>query len=46
VFLHSFMIDLHEFHSLVDFGMCITLWLVQLVIYPCVLKNQIKSSSA
>ena len=32
------MISLHEIHSLVDFGMCVVLWLVQLVIYPSFLK--------
>lgn len=32
------MIHLHELHSLVDFGMCVVLWLVQLVIYPSFLK--------
>lgn len=27
-----------ELHSLIDFGMCVTLWLVQLVIYPSFLR--------
>lgn len=27
-----------ELHSLVDFGMCVVLWLVQLVIYPSFLR--------
>jgi len=30
--------DLNEIQSLVDFGLCIVLWLVQLVIYPSFLR--------
>ena len=36
------MIAIPELHSLVDFGMCVVLWLVQLVIYPSFLR--LKSS--
>ena len=32
------MIAIPELHSLVDFGMCVVLWLVQLVIYPSFLR--------
>ena len=32
------MITIPEIHSLVDFGMCVVLWLVQLVIYPSFLR--------
>ena len=32
------MITISEIHSLVDFGMCVVLWLVQLVIYPSFLR--------
>ena len=32
------MITISELHSLVDFGMCVVLWLVQLVIYPSFLR--------
>ena len=32
------MITILEIHSLVDFGMCVVLWLVQLVIYPSFLR--------
>lgn len=32
------MPDLSEIHSLIDFGMLIVLWLVQLVIYPSFLR--------
>ena len=32
------MITITELHSLVDFGMCVVLWLVQLVIYPSFLR--------
>ena len=32
------MITGTEIHSLVDFGMCVVLWLVQLVIYPSFLR--------
>ena len=32
------MITIPELHSLFDFGMCIVLWLVQLVIYPSFLR--------
>jgi hypothetical protein len=32
------MPPLAEIHSLVDFGMCVVLWLVQLVIYPSFLR--------
>ena len=32
------MIAIAELHSLVDFGMCVVLWLVQLVIYPSFLR--------
>ena len=32
------MIAMPELHSLVDFGMCVVLWLVQLVIYPSFLR--------
>ena len=32
------MITIPELHSLVDFGMCVVLWLVQLVIYPSFLR--------
>jgi DMSO reductase anchor subunit len=32
------MIATPELHSLVDFGMCVVLWLVQLVIYPSFLR--------
>lgn len=32
------MPDLAEFQTLVDFGMCLLLWLVQLVIYPSFLR--------
>ena len=32
------MITISEIHGLVDFGMCVVLWLVQLVIYPSFLK--------
>ena len=32
------MITITEIHSLVDFGMCVVLWLVQLVIYPSFLR--------
>ena len=32
------MISVPEIHSLVDFGMCVVLWLVQLVIYPSFLR--------
>ncbi len=36
------MIAIPELHSIVDFGMCVVLWLVQLVIYPSFLR--LKSS--
>ena len=32
------MIAIAELHSIVDFGMCVVLWLVQLVIYPSFLR--------
>ena len=32
------MIAITELHSLVNFGMCVVLWLVQLVIYPSFLR--------
>ena len=32
------MITITELHSLVNFGMCVVLWLVQLVIYPSFLR--------
>ena len=32
------MIAIPELHCLVDFGMCVVLWLVQLVIYPSFLR--------
>ena len=32
------MIAISELHSLVNFGMCVVLWLVQLVIYPSFLR--------
>ena len=32
------MIAIPELHSIVDFGMCVVLWLVQLVIYPSFLR--------
>ena len=32
------MITIPELHSLFDFGMCVVLWLVQLVIYPSFLR--------
>ena len=32
------MITITEIHSLVNFGMCVVLWLVQLVIYPSFLR--------
>ena len=32
------MISIPGIHSLVDFGMCVVLWLVQLVIYPSFLR--------
>jgi len=32
------MPDLSEIQTLVDFGMCVVLWLVQLVIYPSFLR--------
>jgi hypothetical protein len=32
------MLNLSEIHSLVDFGMAVVLWLVQLVIYPSFLR--------
>ena len=32
------MITILEINSLVDFGMCVVLWLVQLVIYPSFLR--------
>jgi hypothetical protein len=28
------LIDIHELRTLLDFGMVVVLWLVQLVIYP------------
>ncbi len=31
---------MHELHTLADFGMCVVLWLVQLVIYPSFLRIQ------
>ena len=32
------MMTISELHSLVDFGMCVVLWLVQLIIYPSFLR--------
>ena len=32
------MITIPELHSLFDFGICVVLWLVQLVIYPSFLR--------
>jgi hypothetical protein len=32
------MYTLTDLHSLVDFGMCVVLWLVQLIIYPSFLR--------
>lgn len=32
------MLEPSELHTLVDFGMCVVLWLVQLVIYPSFLR--------
>ena len=32
------MPNFQELHTLVDFGMCIVLWLVQLIIYPSFLR--------
>ena len=33
------MITIPEIHSLVDFGMCVVLWLVPLVLYPSFLRG-------
>ena len=40
------MITISEIHSLVDFGMCVVLWLVQLVIYPSFLRIELSELPA